>query len=267
MMKRLLLAATAAWALAGLAAPAAAQEEEIDTVAMAAEYASEFQVEPLTPEQAARLPLARDILTRALPEGSLLEALAVYFEGAYLDPATFEGAAPNDALAQSLNWLIAIELEPRKAEMALAIIDPVYREREVALNRASFEATRTRMAALEPLMREALAEVYAIYYDEAQLRDIAAFFATPTGGLFARQQLEVASNGRLSTRIFASPIYWEATMASYMAADPAENFPERRHFADLTAAERERLAALTGQSLGALEAAMNNDWQALEGAE
>ena len=265
-MKRLLLAATAAFALAGFAAPAAAQEEEIDIAAMAAQYASEFQVEPLTPEQAARLPLAREILTRALPDGSLQEPLAVYFEGIYVDPATDEGLPPNEALMQVLNWSLYLELEPRKAERALAIIDPAFREREAALTRTNFEATRTRMAALEPLMREALAEVYAIYYDEAQLRDIAAFFATPTGGLFARQQLTVAANERLSMRVFASPIYWEATMSSYMAADQSDQFPEPRRFADLSPAEREHLVALTEMDLQALEAAMDNVWQ-VEGAE
>ncbi|VVT04430.1 DUF2059 domain-containing protein [Erythrobacter sp. EC-HK427] len=272
-MKKLMLAAAA---FAGLAttAPAAAQEEAFDEeafVQMQAMLGESFALEPLTPEQEARLPLAREIMNTAMPEGALRSAMEGMLGGVFGSLAQEAAIDPNSTLTASLNYYFFFELEPRKAEAALAIIDPDWRAREEAEQAAQMEMAASMMETMEPLVRDAIAELYAIYFTDAQLADIAEFYATPTGQVFASQSFAMSSDPRLFARLLGSREYWQAMGGLVEEAAPIGTPPGRRAFADLSPEERRRLASLTGQSLEDLEYAMNFDpstWEdAAVGAE
>ena len=109
-------------------------------------------------------------------------------------------------------------------------------------------------AAVEPPVRAGLAKAYAVRFDEAQLADISTFFATPTGGEFARQ----------SMALFADPQVMGATMeampemiGSFTEMETAmeaalESLPAERDYADLSMAQRARMADLLGVEPDAL---------------
>ena len=107
------------------------------------------------------------------------------------------------------------------------------------------------MNVMEPPMRKAMAELYAIRFSGAELAAIDAFFATEAGTKYARESLSMASDPRLMSAsmemlpaLFASLADMEGRIKERMA-----NLPEPRRFADLSPEERERVAKLTGLSV------------------
>ncbi len=231
---------------------AQAQEEE------AYGYAEAFTVEPLTPEQEARLPTARRVMELALPAGSYSETLGGAFgvSTSYLEEIEPD---PFSALYSALAYHSGVgEIASAKAVQAMAILDPAWRERQqVQLDYQDFYG-RQMMERLEPVMRDAMTELYAIRFTQAELEDIEAFFRTESGAAYARQALSMGSDPRVSTAIYSRPDLWEqAALPDPSALDAAlAALPAARTFADLTPRERGRLAALTGLTEAELEEAM-----------
>lgn len=67
--------------------------------------------------------------------------------------------------------------------------DPHFEERFTITMKVMAEEMGRMFAPLEPRMRGALARTFARKFDAGQLRDVAAFYATPTGRTFAAQSL------------------------------------------------------------------------------
>jgi hypothetical protein len=63
--------------------------------------------------------------------------------------------------------------------------DPHFKERMDITMKVMFDEMGKLMSAMEPTARAALAKVYARKYDVRQLGDMNAFFATPSGSVFA----------------------------------------------------------------------------------
>ena len=79
------------------------------------------------------------------------------------------------------------------------------------------------LAALEPTMRTAMAELYAVHFTDAELADIAAFFATTSGATYARQSYALASDPRLLSAVFSEM----PTFVGGMMVTPALTFGQR----------------------------------------
>ena len=101
-------------------------------------------------------------------------------------------------------------------------------------------------SAMEAPMREGLSKAYAVRFDEGQLADIAAFFATPTGREYARESMALFADPQvMQASMQALPAMMngfgdiESAMREAMAALPAE-----RGYGDLTGAQRQRMAEL-----------------------
>ena len=161
-------------------------------------------------------------------------------------------------------YVAASDITNAKAERALEIIDPDWRERE----RIALETWRQRYAALleqmEPVFREALAEIYAERFTASQLVDIAAFYRTETGRFFAQQSLSLASSPRLVAAMTSNSSLWENMYdESYAIVD---GFPEARSFDDLSQREREQLMALTGLDEATLRSAIDYDYSDVDEA-
>ena len=114
------------------ASPAAAQDDA--EMAQMAALASIFETEPLTPEQEARLPLARQIVEKVLPEGAMMDVIGSTFERMLGPIMEMANSDTNAALAGALGYS-ASELAVDEAESAeiLAIVDPAWRERNDAM--------------------------------------------------------------------------------------------------------------------------------------
>lgn len=232
-----------------VAAQDAGEQEAVETAfeQMAAMYA----VELLTAEQEARLPLAQQVMERMMPPGAMSEILDGMMGGT-LGPLMAEfGIDADDALLEAIGYSqVDLGISDEKAERILAIIDPAWRDRQEATNAYSQAMTRDMMAIFEPIMRDAMAEVYAIHFTDVQLRDINSFFATESGAAFARQSVTVATDPRLMAAIFSQP---ELLMGSVMGGlegmeSAHEGIPQARSYGELSARERASLAELTGLS-------------------
>ncbi|QZH76314.1 MAG: hypothetical protein JY451_07195 [Erythrobacter sp.] len=224
-------------------------------------YAEEFAVEPLTAEQQARMPAARRLADLAMPEGSYAELAGSTFG---ISPEYELEADPFGALYGALAYSSAVaEIAGAKAGQAMDILDPAWRERQEAQFAHQASYSRAMIERFEPIMRDAYAELFAIRFTQSQLQDIEAFLRTDSGAAYAREALSMATDPRVSASIYSRPELWEVPAAlDYSALEATlAALPAARAFADLSARERARLAALTGMSEAELEQAMR------EGAE
>ena len=238
------------------AVPAAAQEDpEHSQSAMspgdldefAGMMAGLFQTEPLTEEQNARLPAAQAVVGEMMPDGFYGEMMAGMMDK-MLRPMLTMFSQPEFVLGARLavdaETIEALE-EGEQAELT-AMLDPAYEARGDAMVAVLTSRMGGMFTAMEGPMREGLSKAYAVRFDDAQLADIAAFFATPTGGEYARESMALFADPQvMQASMQALPAMMsgfgdiESAMREAMAALPAE-----RGYGDLTEAQRERMAEL-----------------------
>ena len=238
------------------AVPAAAQEDpEHSQSAMspgdldefAGMMAGLFQTEPLTEEQNARLPAAQAVVGEMMPDGFYGEMMAGMMDK-MLRPMLTMFSQPEFVLGARLTVdaeaIEALE-EAEQAELT-AMLDPAYEARGDAMVAVLTSRMGGMFTAMEGPMREGLSKAYAVRFDDAQLADIAAFFATPTGGEYARESMALFADPQvMQASMQALPAMMsgfgdiESAMREAMAALPAE-----RGYGDLTEAQRERMAEL-----------------------
>ena len=238
------------------AVPAAAQEDpEHSESAMspgdldefAGMMAGLFQTEPLTEEQNTRLPAAQAVVGEMMPDGFYGEMMAGMMDK-MLRPMLTMFSQPEFVLGARLTVdaeaIEALE-EAEQAELT-AMLDPAYQARGDAMVAVLTSRMGGMFTAMEGPMREGLSKAYAVRFDDAQLADIAAFFATPTGGEYARESMALFADPQvMQASMQALPAMMsgfgdiESAMREAMAALPAE-----RGYGDLTEAQRERMAEL-----------------------
>ncbi|MEC8771489.1 MAG: DUF2059 domain-containing protein [Pseudomonadota bacterium] len=238
------------------AVPAAAQEDpehsqsamspgELDE--FAGMMASLFQTEPLTEEQNARLPAAQAVVGEMMPDGFYGEMMAGMMDK-MLRPMLTMFSQPEFVLGARLavdaETIEALE-EAEQAELT-AMLDPAYQARGDAMVAVLTSRMGGMFTAMEGPMREGLSKAYAVRFDDAQLADIAAFFATPTGGEYARESMALFADPQvMQASMQALPAMMsgfgdiESAMREAMTALPAE-----RGYDDLTEAQRKRMAEL-----------------------
>lgn len=140
------------------------------------------------------------------------------------------------------------------AEM-MAIYDPAYKERMRLSTRTMMDETMTLMARFEPAIRDGLATAYARRFDAAQLAEMNRFFATPTGRAYAADAYLIMMSPDVMEKM-------QAFMPEMMKAMPAivekvkgatDTLPKPRTYADLSGAEKAKLARILGLSPQELE--------------
>lgn len=266
MISRHIAAAAAAASLAALALaplqPLAAQDHSATQTSAKpvedpfAALGKMFTAEPLTAEQEARLPQAQRIVALLIPDGTLGELMGKTFDQ-FLSPAMTELEVPGAATITKATGLEAGELaltEAQTAELA-ALFDPAYVERNKREMALLPDMMRGMMTAVEPAMRKAMGELYAIHFSPAELDDIETFFRTPSGTAYARKSFTMSSDPRIvAATMQAMPQMMAGfgEMEKKMAAASAD-LPPKRSFADLTAAEKAKVAKLTGTSVAEIE--------------
>ena len=227
----------------------------MDEAAVLAMMSGLFQAEPLTAEQEARLPAATAIVATMMPEGFYGEIMRDMMEKT-MRPMMAMFSEPDFILASrlTLDEAALADLSDAEKQELLTMLDPAWDQRADTMVDALISNMGGAFAAVEPPVRAGLAKAYAVRFDEAQLADISTFFATPTGGEFARQ----------SMALFADPQVMGATMeampemiGSFTEMETAmeaalESLPAERDYADLSMAQRARMADLLGVEPDAL---------------
>ncbi|WP_435419257.1 DUF2059 domain-containing protein [Parerythrobacter aurantius] len=234
-------------------APAA---EELDPFAM---LGGLFAVEPLTADQEARLPQANAIIAKLIPEGAMAEMMGSMFDKFIKPLGDLPKTSAATRAAQGIGYEEGdLELTEEQAKEIADMLDPAFEEREAREMALMPEMMATMMNAMEPPMRKAMAELYAINFTAAELSDIDAFFSTPSGATYARKSFTMASDPRVMAATFEAmpammgPI---SQMEERVKAATAD-LPPVRGYAELTAAERARITALTGLTAAEIEEAL-----------
>lgn len=252
-MKKSMFSLGTAAALALVCVPAAAQDATQDgeaaemTEAMNA-FSQMFEIEPLTPEQEARLPVARRLVEALMPEGSMRDMMAGALDGMF-SPLTQMEADPAGALENALGYMVdTSEMDEADVIAALDIVDPAWRERQAA-ELAAAEGMMTRIGeVMEPIVRDVMAELYAIYFTQEQLEDIETFFGTETGAVFARESWSMSSDPRMMARVMGNEAMWATILDFESMGTLMEQAPQSRSYEDLRSEERARVMELTGIS-------------------
>jgi hypothetical protein len=261
MIRRRIFAATAGLAALALAPlPLAAQQraseaEEMDqAMAMLGQM---FPAEPLTAEQQARLPQAQRIIALMIPDGTMSEMMGSMFDN-MLGPMLAAVDAPATGTVTRATGIgaSALDITPEQAAQLAALFDPAYVERHER-EKALFPAMmRDMMTAMEPVMRKAMSELYAIHFSNTELDGIERFFLTDIGAAYARKSFTMSSDPRIiGATMEAMPQMMGAfaDMERKMAQATAD-LPAPRSFADLSAAEQSKVAELTGYTVDEIAA-------------
>lgn len=234
------------------------QELEQELAEAFSVFGTMFKAEPLTPEQEALLPLATQMAGYVMPDGSFRTAMDGVLEpmmDAMLgDPEN----SPRVRLAE-ISGVAAEDLDrlsDEDAQEALDIFDPQFAARTARTSQAFTGLVGKLMVAIEPSYREGLARAFARRFDEAEMRDLLTFFATPLGAKFAAQSFLVQYDPQIMGFMeamgpAAAKLLPEVT--EEFAAIEAE-FGDSRDFSQLSAAERARAARLIGKSERELDA-------------
>lgn len=155
--------------------------------------------------------------------------------------------------------LAAVEaLDPQTQEEIAALLDPAHEQRNAATMAAMREQMSGLFAAFEPALRSGLAEAYAVRFNDVQLADLEAFFATPTGAFYATESTMVFADPRTMAGMVESLPAMIADMPDMEGAMAAAvgGLPPEREYDDLSSAERARLAQLAGVEEATLAANM-----------
>lgn len=244
------------------ASPVLAQDEvaseEMTEAEMAGEFPEDvfgalggmFLVEPLTADQESRLPLAQTIVGKMMPDGTMAEMMEKMM-GNSLGPLMelASAAAPKQKLAENLGIEeFQLDMSIEEAAELLEIFDPQWEERQQRENEIMPQMMGEMMAVMEPAMRKAMAELYAINFTTTELGEIDTFFSTETGASFARKSFTMASDPRvMSASMEALPAMMGAIMGMEQAiSDATADLTPVRGFSDLSSSQKARISQMTG---------------------
>jgi len=133
----------------------------------------------------------------------------------------------------------------------MAILDPAYQQRMRGMIDAMFSAMIPLFEKLEPDLRAGLAVSLDNRFSVAQLSELRAFFATPTGSAFASQQMLLFMDPAVMGKMQAAmpKIMGEMPQMMAAAAKANEGLPKVKKYQELTPAERKKLSELLGGDL------------------
>ena len=275
--KSMLLAGTIAFA--PLAAHAAAPKEapaaevvaddavpvpsEIDSEAMMADAKAKMQKEmdeaiamvekmfgtkDLPPVDPARLALAQKTTAALVPAGGLEKMLDNVY-GKMFNTFLEEMGGTSD-LSLSIKTgvdsekIAALDANTKKA--VADVFDPHRKERDDQMIKVIRPLISEFLADLEPPMRDGLAHAYARKFTPAQLTEMNAFFATPTGSVYASESMALGADPEVMvTMIKAMP----PVISKFFDRGPAlekqfKDLPKEKSLTDMSDVELAKLAKL-----------------------
>jgi len=140
------------------------------------------------------------------------------------------------------------KLDDSSLEEISAIVDPHFKQRTQLAMDAMFAGMGDVMSSYEPRLRAALARSFARKFDPAQLGEIGAFFATPTGSKFAGDYMTMFLEPEIMGEMQGMMPDMMKKMPDMLAPaiKATESLPKPRTFSQLTPAEQDKLATLLG---------------------
>ena len=203
-----------------------------------------------TPVDPARLAEAQLVVAKLLPPGVYRTVMASAMAPVIDNLGDTLKALPLRQLGEmgGLDAKQAAALDRVDVEQVMAIYDPHWRDRTQVTMRAMFDAMGGFFTTIEPELRDAYAHAFANRFTLAELRDLSAFYATPTGAKFATQYLTIATDPAIAGEMRAMMPKLMGQMPTFIAAAQKATaaLPPPRKLKDLTPAEKARLAKALG---------------------
>jgi hypothetical protein len=203
-----------------------------------------------TAPDAARVAAAQPVVDKIFPvgtyrrmmEGTLSKMMDSMMDGVMKMPIAQLariGGVPQEKLAG---------LNQSSMEQVSAIVDPHFRERTTLGMNAMMASMTEMMDGFEPKVRDALTRAYARKFDGRQLAELAAFFRTPTGDLYARQSMMMFMDPEIMSEMQAlmPEMMKKMPEMAAKAEEATKKLPPPRKIADLSPEERGKLAKLLG---------------------
>ncbi len=231
------------------------EREMTDALAIFGEI---FKADPLTEEQEALLPLATEMSGLIMPEGSLAKATEQTMEP-MMELIMAEGTSDVRTRLAEVTGVDSDELyalEDSAAQNALDVFDPNFSERTEKSTEIVLTMITRLLEAMEPAYREALARALTVRFDEAEMNELLAFFATPLGEKFARESFLVHHDPQmLGVMEQMGPAMVEILPAMMEEFEAIEADIENvRKFSELSEAERSEVARMLEKSISELDA-------------
>ena len=155
-----------------------------------------FDTSSLPPIEPARLTLAQQSMGALIPTGSL-EKMIDNLYGKMFKTIMAELGGQSDLMLSIKTGVesdkIATLDEATKTKIA-DIFDPHRKEREDQITRVIKPLISEALTDLERPMRDGMAKAYARKFSAAQLNDLNAFLATPTGSLYASEWMALQAD-------------------------------------------------------------------------
>ena len=217
--------AVSALALAAIAQPAAAQDAPA-----AREEAAQATVDYLFPEG----------IYERMMRGTMEQMTGQMMESMMDMPMRnliAQMGLPEDKVA---------ELGEASMREMMEVLDPHFLERMQLTNSVMMDGMIDVMASMEPAMREGLTEAYADKFTAAELNELTAFFATPTGTKYAENAMLIFMDPKMMAKMQESmPKIMEAMPGLIgKVKEATAHLPPPRKPEDLTEEERERIINL-----------------------
>ncbi|PEQ12921.1 hypothetical protein B2G71_08775 [Novosphingobium sp. PC22D] len=143
----------------------------------------------------------------------------------------------------------------------MEILDPAYDERIRLSTRAMVGEMKAMMSSFEPSLREGLAQAYAARFTAEQLDDINAFFATPSGALYARESMVLYTDPAVMAKMqeFMPRMMKQMPAMLEKVRQATADLPAARKYEDLDDEQKARFEALIGQPDRGTEASGQED--------
>ena len=150
----------------------------------------------------ARLALARPAVLAMWPDGAYGTMITGMIGGIYDRVMTLKGS--DFAELGGPAAMAAGDKADASLHDGLVAKDPYFDKRAAAVRAALTEETGKMSAIIDPRMRDGLARAMAHRFDDRQLTDIGAFFATPSGHALASQYMQLWFDPALLRSLVAS---------------------------------------------------------------
>lgn len=226
-------------------AKAKMQKEMDEAIAMVEKM---FGTKDLPPVDPARLALAQKTTAALVPAGGLEKMLDNVY-GKMFNTFLEEMGGTSD-LSLSIKTgvdsekIAALDANTKKA--VADVFDPYRKERDDQMIKVIRPLISEFLADLEPPMRDGLAHAYARKFTPAQLTEMNAFFATPTGSVYASESMALGADPEVMvTMIKAMP----PVISKFFDRGPAlekqfKDLPKEKSLTDMSDAELAKLAKL-----------------------
>lgn len=207
-----------------------------------------FDTSDLPPIEPARLTLAQTTMGALIPAGSL-ERMMDNIYGKMFKAIMGEMGGESDLMISIKTGVESAKVaaldDATKGKIA-DVFDPHRQEREDQINKVIKPLISEVLTDMEPPMRAGMAKAYARKFSAAQLTDLNAFLATPTGTAYANDWMALQADPEVMLAVIKAvpPLVSKFVDRAPQIEKDMKDLPKEKQLADLSDAELSKLAKL-----------------------